>query len=146
MIRSGTCRWRGRPDGVPSVLKASSSWRGSCSGRGCYYKTCREPQRLTSLYDHFLSGSRWTRALLRCCRACRGPSPLSWSEQWTPLVLARVSGMDRIREFLNLYNQLDQHMRRILGADAQRSHASLLEQMAQTDVVFQEQHSRLQAY
>src|SRR5262245_18108975 len=54
--------------------------------------------------------------------------------------------MDRIREFLNLYNQLDQHMRRILGADAQRSHASLLEQMAQTDVVFQEQHSRLQAY
>lgn len=54
--------------------------------------------------------------------------------------------MDRVGEFLSLYNQLDQHMRSILGADAQRSHASLLEQMAQRDIVFQEQHSRLQAY
>jgi hypothetical protein len=54
--------------------------------------------------------------------------------------------MDRVHEFLHLYNQLDEHMRRILSADRQRSHAALLEQMAAKDPVFREHHSRLQAY
>jgi len=54
--------------------------------------------------------------------------------------------MDRVREFLQLYNQLDEFLRRVLRADAQRSHANLLEQMAQRDPVFRDHHSRLQAY
>ena len=48
--------------------------------------------------------------------------------------------------FLNLYNQLDSQLRKILQAKPHISHASLLEKMAGQDPVFAEYHSRLQAY
>ena len=48
--------------------------------------------------------------------------------------------------FLHLYNQLDEHLRKILSAKPSVSHASLLEQMARKDNFFAHNHSRLQAY
>ncbi|HOF42094.1 MAG TPA: hypothetical protein PLD73_18650 [Candidatus Hydrogenedentes bacterium] len=54
--------------------------------------------------------------------------------------------MSRVGEFLNLYNQLDEHMRRILGVDRQMSHARLLDAMAERDALFEKLHSRLQAF
>lgn len=54
--------------------------------------------------------------------------------------------MARVNEFLYLYNQLDDHMRSVLGADRQLSHARLLEMMAKRDPLFDQHHSRLQAF
>lgn len=54
--------------------------------------------------------------------------------------------MNRVQEFLNLYNQIDVHMRSILGADHRMSHARLLEGMAKRDPLFDAHHSRLQAF
>ena len=53
---------------------------------------------------------------------------------------------DRTNRFLTTYNRLDELLRARLRADAQRSHAKLIEQVSELDPVVRSVASRLQAF